>query len=123
MDADFIRDLFSEFGPVDVRRMFSGAGVFADGLMIALVVRDVLYLKADDAGAARFAAEGCEQFGYTRSGRGRTALPYWRVPDRLLDDPPELAAWVRDALAVARARKAAKPARKARKMPLPKKRR
>ena len=36
MDADFIRDLFAEFGLVDIRRMFSGAGVFADGLMVAL---------------------------------------------------------------------------------------
>ena len=107
MDADFIRDLFSDFGPVDVRRMFSGAGVFADGLMVALVVRDVLYLKSDASGAARFAAEGCEQFGYTRAGRGRTALPYWRVPDRLLDDPAELARWAHESLAVARARKAA----------------
>jgi len=114
MDADFIRDLFSEFGPVEVRRMFSGAGVFADGLMVALVVRDVLYLKSDEDGAARFAAEGCEQFGYTRAGRGRTALPYWRVPDRLLDDPAELAVWARDALAVARARKAAQVKRKPR---------
>ena len=42
MDADFIRDLFSEFGPVDVRRMFSGAGVYADGVIFALVLRDVL---------------------------------------------------------------------------------
>jgi DNA transformation protein and related proteins len=111
VDADFIRDLFAEFGPVDVRRMFSGSGVFANGLMIALIVRDVLYLKSDDAGAARFAAEGCEQFGYTRKGGKRTALPYWRIPDRLLDDPAELADWARASLAVARKRKtAAKPA-------------
>lgn len=121
MDADFIRDLFAEFGPVDVRRMFSGAGVFADGLMVALIVRDVLYLKSDETGAALFAAEGCEQFGYTRKGGKRTALPYWRVPDRLLDDPMELAVWARAALAVARERKTAKPAKPARKL-RPKKR-
>ena len=114
MDADFIRDLFAEFGPVDVRRMFSGAGVFADGLMVALIVRDVLYLKADDAGAERFAAEGCEQFGYTRKGGRRTVLPYWRMPDRLYDDPVELAAWARASLAVARARKLAPKAGKTR---------
>ena len=107
MDADFIRDLFAEFGPVEVRRMFSGAGVFADGLMVALVVRDVLNLKTDGGGAARFAAEGREQFGYTRKGGKRTALPYWRVPDRLLDDPAELADWARASLAVARRRKTA----------------
>ena len=44
-------------------------------------------------------------------GGKRTALPYWRIPDRLLDDPAELADWARASLAVARARKAAmKPA-------------
>ena len=37
-DPDYLSELFSEFGPVTVRRMFSGAGIFADGLMIALVV-------------------------------------------------------------------------------------
>jgi len=107
VEADFIRDLFAEFGPVEVRRMFSGAGVFADGLMVALIVRDVIYLKSDDAGAERFASEGCEQFGYIRKGGKRTALPYWRIPDRLLDDPAELAEWARAALAVARVRKVA----------------
>jgi DNA transformation protein and related proteins len=48
-DPDFIIELFAGFGPVTVRRMFSGAGVFADGLMIALVVEGVIYLKADDS--------------------------------------------------------------------------
>jgi len=106
MDTDFIRDLFIEFGPVSVRRMFSGAGVFADGLMVALVVRDVLYLKADADTAHRFEAEGCERFGYTRKDGRRTDLPYWRMPDRLYDDPTELAAWARIAFCVARTREA-----------------
>jgi DNA transformation protein len=106
MDAEFIRDLFAEFGPVSVRRMFSGAGVFADGLMFALVVRDVLYLKADAQTSPRFAAEGCEQFGYTRKDGRRTDLPYWRMPDRLYDDPTELADWAREAFTVAQARRA-----------------
>ena len=40
MDADTIRDLFANFGPVDIRRMFGGVGVFVDGIMIAIVTRD-----------------------------------------------------------------------------------
>jgi DNA transformation protein len=119
MDADFIRDLFSEFGPVDERRMFSGAGVYADGVIFALVLRDVLYLTADEQSAPRFEAEGCARFDYTRKSGRRGHLPYWRLPDRLYDDPTELADWARQALAVARARKAAKPKR----TPRPKKRR
>ena len=111
MDAEFLRDLFAEFGPVSVRRMFSGAGVYADGVIFALVLRDVLYLKADETTSARFAAEGCGPFQYQRKGskaRKPTALPYWRIPDRLYDDPAELADWARAALAVARASAAAK---------------
>jgi DNA transformation protein len=104
MDAEFIRDLFAEFGPVQVRRMFGGAGVYADGTMFALVVRDILYLKTEPEQTARFAAEGCGPFEYTREGRKATLTSYWRVPDRLYDDPGELADWARQALAAARAK-------------------
>ena len=98
-DPDFLTELFSGFGPVAVRRMFSGAGVFADGLMIALVVDGVIYLKADDSFMPR---EGQAPFRYkTRSGR-RTLNSYWRMPERLYDEPEELAEWARFALAAAR---------------------
>jgi hypothetical protein len=33
VDAEFIHDLFQPFGAVTVRRMFGGAGLFADGVM------------------------------------------------------------------------------------------
>ena len=48
MDADSIRELFQEFGPVSVRRMFGGAGRFrrrADDR--ASSPDGVIYLKAD----------------------------------------------------------------------------
>ena len=109
MDHDFIRDLFAPFGPVTVKHMFSGAGIFADGLMFGLVVRDVIYLKADDGNRADFAREGCAPFTYTRgkkSGRpSEHALPYWRLPERLYDDPDELAAWARRSFAAAERKK------------------
>jgi DNA transformation protein and related proteins len=109
MDPDFIRDLFAPFGPVTVRRMFSGAGIFADGLMFGLIVRDVIYLKADESSVADFEREGCKPFTYTRgkkSGRpSEHALPYWRLPERLYDDPDELAVWAKRAFATAERKK------------------
>lgn len=109
MDHDFIRDLFAPFGPVTVRRMFSGAGIFADGLMFGLVVRDVIYLKVDDANRADFEREGSAAFTYTRgkkSGRpSQHALPYWRLPERLYDDPEELTEWARRSFAAAERKK------------------
>lgn len=109
MDQDFIRDLFAPFGQVTVRRMFSGAGIFADGLMFGLVVSDAIYLKVDDANRADFEREGSAPFTYTRgkkSGRPREhALPYWRLPERLYDDPDELALWARRAFTAAERKK------------------
>jgi DNA transformation protein and related proteins len=116
VDADFIRDLFGAFGPVTVRRMFSGAGIFADGLMFGLIVRDVIYLKADTTGAVDFEREGCKPFTYTRGKKSGSpsehALPYWRLPERLYDDPDELAVWAKRAFAAAERKKFAPRARR-----------
>lgn len=109
MDLEFIHELFAQFGSVTVRRMFSGAGIFHDGMMFGLIVSDVIYLKADDKNIAYFEHEGCKPFTYTRgkaSGRpSQHALPYWRLPERLYDDPDELAVWAVRSLAAAERRK------------------
>jgi DNA transformation protein and related proteins len=109
LDTEFIRDLFAQFRPVTVRRMFSGAGLYCDGAMFGLVVRGTIYLKADESSSADFVREGSTRFTYTRgkaSGRpSEHALPYWRLPDRLYDDPDELALWAERALAIAQRQK------------------
>jgi DNA transformation protein and related proteins len=102
MGADDIAELFSGLGPVRVRRMFSGFGIFVDGMMFALVIRDVIYLKTDEAGSSDFAREGLAPFDYLAKGTRRVITSYWRMPDRLYDDPDELAEWGRRAIAVAR---------------------
>jgi DNA transformation protein len=94
---------------VTVRRMFSGAGIFSEGMMFGLIVRDVIYLKADDTNIADFKREGSGPFTYTRgkkSGRpSEHALPYWRLPERLYDDTDELAVWAKRAFAIAERKK------------------
>ena len=111
MDTDFIRDLFAQFRPVTMRRMFSGAGLYCDGVMFGLVVRGTIYLKADETSSADFKREGSRPFTYTRgkaSGHpSEHALPYWRLPNRLYDDPDELAVWTERALAIAQRQKVA----------------
>jgi len=102
----FILDLLSDFGPVSIRHMFSGAGVYADGVMFAILAEDTLYLKADEVSARAFAAEGKGPFTYRPKDRSPVALSYWEVPERLLDNPEELVAWTRRAHAVALAAKA-----------------
>lgn len=101
--GEFLKEQMAGFGPVSLKRMFSGAGVFRDGLMFALVVDDVLYFKSDAEGRELLAAEGLKPFSYaTRNGQ-RALASYWRAPERCLDDPDEMALWCRRAFAVARA--------------------
>lgn len=100
-DPEYLAELFAAFGPVSVRRMFSGAGVFAEGLMIALVVDGVIFLKADEETIPQFEGEGQSAFSYQRKGGQRTIMSYWRMPERLYDDPDELAVWARRSMAVA----------------------
>jgi len=113
MDRDFLIELFSAFGPVSLRRMFSGYGVSVDGITFALVLRGSIYLKVDDQTQARFEAEGVGPFQYESRSRGRTVTvaSYWQMPDRLYDEPEELADWARLALGAAERGAAAKRAR------------
>ena len=112
MSPDHIIEMFAWFGPVTVRRMFGGLGIYADGMMFALAAGGVIYLKADVETVPAFEREGQGPFTYAAKGGKRTVMSYWRLPDRLYDDADELADWARAALAVARRAKEPKPRRK-----------
>jgi DNA transformation protein and related proteins len=114
MDRDFLIDLFSDFGPVAIRRMFSGFGISADGTNFALALRSGLYFRADEATIPQFEAEGSKPFQYQTRTKTVTVNSYWELPARLFDDSEELAGWARAALMAAQ-RAAVKKRPKARK--------
>jgi DNA transformation protein len=101
MDRDFLIDLFAGFGPVIIRRMFSGFGISADGTNFALALRSGLYFRADEATIPQFEAEGSKPFQYQTRAKTVTVNSYWELPARLFDDQDELGAWARAALAAA----------------------
>ena len=111
MDRDFLLDLFSEFGPVALRRMFSGYGISVDGTNFALVLRGGIYFRADSETIPQFEDEGCKPFQYQTRAKAVTVGSYWQLPERLYDDPSELALWARRALAAAERAATAKRAR------------
>jgi DNA transformation protein and related proteins len=109
----FVRELFAGMGPIEVKRMFGGAGAYAGGLMFALISDDTIYIKTDDALKEELREEGCGPFVWTprkgpRAGE-KIDLSYWRLPDAALDDPELAAQWGRKALSVAQAKAKAKP--------------
>jgi DNA transformation protein len=101
MDRDFLIDLFSGFGPVAIRRMFSGFGISADGINFALALRSGLYFRTDETTIPQFEAEGSKPFQYQTRAKTVMVNSYWELPARLFDDSEELANWARAALAAA----------------------
>jgi DNA transformation protein len=101
MDRDFLIELFAGFGPVTIRRMFSGYGISADGINFSLVLRGAVYLRADETTIPRFESEGSRCFQYEAKGKVRMIASYWQLPERLYDDPDEVAEWARAAHAAA----------------------
>jgi DNA transformation protein len=120
MDRDFLIELFADFGPVAIRRMFSGFGISADGTNFALALRGGLYLRADEQTIPQFEAEGSKPFQYQTRAKTVIVNSYWQLPERLYDDPEEMTGWARAALSAAQraalrkpgARKGAKKAAK-----------
>lgn len=98
---EFVAEQLAGVGPIAIRGMFGGAGIFADGVMFALIVADTLYLKTDAEGAKRFEDEGSSPFSYETTRGTHTLGSYWRVPERLFDEPDEMTAWARQAVGVA----------------------
>lgn len=113
---EFVTELFAPMGPVSIRRMFGGAGVFRDGLMFALLGDETIYLKTDATLRADLEAEGCAPFLWTKPSTGEEIdMGYVSLPSSAMDDPDEASAWARRALAVARTKAAAKPVAKKKK--------
>ncbi|NIJ42642.1 DNA transformation protein [Parvibaculum indicum] len=109
----FVREQLEALGPVRIRAMFGGAGVYFDDLMFGLIAGETLYFKVDDQNRSAFEEEGQTPFMYQpppRDGQARKAISmsYYEVPERLYDDPDEMVAWARDALSAAMRAKAGK---------------
>jgi DNA transformation protein and related proteins len=101
MDREFLIDLFADFGPVTIRKMFSGYGISADGTNFALALRAGLFFRADEQTIPSFEAEGSKPFQYQTRAKTVTVNSYWQLPARLFDDSEELAQWAKAALAAA----------------------
>src|SRR5438552_11455553 len=119
--AEFLREQLAPLGRVTMRRMFGKTGVFGDGVMFAVVTENTLYFRVDDQNRATFReAEAFPPLNYAKKG-STIDLSFWRVPERLFDEPDELVAWAQAALAAARRvaakRQSAAPKQKSRRRP------
>jgi DNA transformation protein len=94
--VDSLHEIFERFGRIAPRRMFGGHGIFHEGRMIAIVLGDTLYLKADAESAPHFDRQNLPPFTYMRQGKAMP-MSYRQAPADLFEDREEAALWGRRA--------------------------
>ena len=107
----FVAEQLEPLGPVRIRNMFGGAGVYFDDLMFGLIAGETLFFKVDERNRRDFEGEEMGPFVYEPPSGKSIAMSYYELPERLYDEPEELILWARRALDAALAAKASKPAK------------
>jgi len=99
-DPERFADLFHAFGPIALRRFFGGEGLFSGDVMIGFVSDERIYFKTNEETRRAYLAEKAKPFSFDK--RGETIVTgYYAIPERLYDEPEELARWAKRAFDVA----------------------
>jgi DNA transformation protein and related proteins len=101
MDAESLKALFEPFGPVTVRRMFGGSGIYAEGLCFAIEADGDVYIKADALSQPSFSVAGSAPFTFVMKGKPKS-MSFWRLPEIAHDEADELRRWAGLGLEAAR---------------------
>jgi DNA transformation protein and related proteins len=112
--VDHLLELARPAGAPTARAMFGGHGIYLDGLIVAIVIDDTLYLKCDVQSAAAFDARDLAPFEYVTKDGERIVMSYRRAPDEVLESPDAMREWLRLAQGAALRRATPRPATKAR---------
>jgi DNA transformation protein and related proteins len=93
IDQATVEEMFQSVGPVTIKKMFGGLGIYVRGTIVAIETDGEIFLKADAASAPQFSDAGARQWHYDGKGKS-VSMPYWTVPDDAFDDPDIMAKWV-----------------------------
>jgi DNA transformation protein len=96
--ADHAAELLSSLGPITQRRMFGGFGLYAEGVIIALIVFDRLFLKTDELTRPQFLAASCEPFAYEGKSKQIVVMSYYEPPADAFDSREAMRPWARLAI-------------------------
>jgi DNA transformation protein and related proteins len=90
--ADHCCELLGSLGDVLPKRMFAGWGLSVDGLTVAVIAWDTLYLKSHAPTQQQFVDAGCRVFEH--HARGRTMrMQYYTAPESALESRTAMQPW------------------------------
>ena len=86
----------SPLGEITTKKMFGANAFYVEGILFGMVMKSgEFYLKANEQNIARFKDNDCQQFNPRNTKKG---MPYWKVPDKVIDNNDSLIQWSKEAL-------------------------
>lgn len=100
-----IRAQLDEFlgplGKITTKRVFGLDGIKLDGVLLGFVIDERIYFRTDAESIAGYKNGGGKPYTFTKRGGEFIVTSYWSLPERLYDEPDELAKWAKHAYAAA----------------------
>ena len=95
----FVLDQLSGLGDVVARPMFGGAGFYLDGSFFGILYKERLYFRVSTVTINEYKKRKMKPFAPFAGKRG-TSRNYYQVPVEILESPPDLVEWARQAARV-----------------------
>jgi DNA transformation protein len=91
-----VKDVLGHLPQVTYKRMFGGFGLYFEKRIFAIITSDdEVCFKADAALSLRYETAGATQFVYQgHTSKKPTPMPYWRVPEAVLENRDLITEWV-----------------------------
>jgi len=81
-----VEDILGHIDGITSKAMFSGHGIYLDGIIVGIIAEGELYLKADKELMAKYKKEGLYPFTYTGNKDKVYEMAYMSVPLETLED-------------------------------------
>lgn len=92
--ANYIIDQLSESGDIKSRKMFGGVGIYVDDVFCAIIgSSNTFYMRVGESNIDMYKNEGMNKFP-SKKGAG---MPYYEVPEFVVEDKAELSVWAQAA--------------------------
>ena len=96
--VDEVIDRLSLLGKFTARKMFGGHGVFHNGIMIALIADNELYLKADQHSNHWFDEADLPAFTYQKADGKVFKMSYYLASESFFEDDEDTRLWTQRAI-------------------------
>jgi DNA transformation protein len=99
-----MHDVLGHINGITSKAMFGGYGIYLDGVIFGMITEsDELRFKANAQTKEKYEALGGQQFIYHgHKSKTPTSMPYWQVPEAIMEDRERVEDWAREAATLAK---------------------